>query len=343
MDQISVLIVTPTEKSIGGVETMNEILKNILSKHSFTVDYLTCDEDQQAIPNWVKILSRVVGKPAITSYKFGQLDKTYDVVICNGEFSLGIQHPRLINYYHGSYWGLYQGQKNVLSFRHKISLQFQAWIQYFASFNREVVVVSEYLKMILSGRGIQSKWVINNPVDNIKFNRTIDLDQRKNYLFVGAYNYWAKGFDILEALAKRGHPIHCYSGIDCKESPLITHPKVSNDELSRIYPQYRILIFPSRFEANSMAVLEALSCGLPVLTSEVGIGLTLKQIIPEFVLPLNASTDDYEKLITIIENDYERFCLKAREYAVTYHNLKLYEEHWLQLLSTKISQERNHA
>lgn len=338
MDQMRVLIVTPTIKKIGGVETMNEILKNILEKHHYVVDYLTADENEES-PFWVKLLSKILGRPVITGYKYRKLKKSYDIVICNGEYSLGIKHSRLINYFHGSYWGLYQSQKNILSLRYSLSLQFQSWIQYLASLDREVVAVSDYLDQVLSGQGIKTKWVINNPVDTSKFKMTIDFKKRKNYLFVGSYNYWAKGFDILEALALRGHSIHCYSA-SYDEGLLIAHPPVNNEELSRIYPTYRILIFPSRFEANSMAVLEALSCGVPVITTEVGIGSTLKQEIHEFVLPLEASVEDFELAMVTIENNYEHFCQKARDYATRHHHVDLYEENWLKLLSFE---EKVHA
>lgn len=330
MEQIRVLIVTPTIEKIGGVETMNEILKNILEKNYVQVDYLTADETK-FVPRWVIILSKFLGRAAITGFKFRQLKKQYQVVICNGEYSLGIKHPRLINYFHGSYWGLYQSQKNILSLRHKVSLQIQSWIQYRAAINREVVAVSDYLDQVLLRQGIITKWVINNPVDTLKFKKTINYQDRKNYLFVGAYNYWAKGFDILEELALRGHAIHCYSAA-YNEGPLIAHPPVNNEELSKIYPTYRILIFPSRFEANSMAVLEALSCGLPVITTEVGIGSSLKSIIPEFVLPLQASVEDFERAIQVIENEYEFFCQKARSYATDHHHVDIYEKNWLKLL-----------
>ena len=87
-----------------------------------------------------------------------------------------------------------------------------------------------------------------------------------------------------------------------------------------------------------MAVLEAMACGCPVLTSNVGIGPDLKKEIPEFVINGwdEKSIEEYLKRIKLIESNYEKFSKKARDYIIKNHTLKIYKKQWIKTLN-KIS------
>lgn len=211
-----------------------------------------------------------------------------------------------------------------------ISLQYQSFLQFYASMNHKVIAVSHFLKEILNHQGIATYKVINNPVDTKKFTPAA-LPLRKDFIFVGSGEYHAKGFDVLEELAQKGHSIYCYTRTKLKGN-LVARDFQDHEKMPEIYNGFKMMIFPSRFEANSMVVLEALSSGLPVIMTEVGIGPFLAKIIPEFVVPANASADVFEARIKLIEGRYEEFCVRARTYILEHHSMEAYTGSWLKLL-----------
>ena len=87
-------------------------------------------------------------------------------------------------------------------------------------------------------------------------------------LFIGR-NDSNKSPDYLLELPKKKYEIHCVinSSVGLRED-FIFHQNISDDELMELYSQAALLVVPSRYEAFSYVVLEALIYSVPVLVSD---------------------------------------------------------------------------
>lgn len=87
-----------------------------------------------------------------------------------------------------------------------------------------------------------------------------------------------------------------------------------NEKLIEFVSKKKILLMASTFEGLPMAVAEALSVGVPVISTDVGdIGRVIKNNFNGFLLPLDYSDNDYIKSINIILSNYDFYAKNALE------------------------------
>lgn len=325
---MKIAIVTPFLNYAGGVETVNKILCNIFLENGHSVDFITTDD---YIPNnfLSKIKIKIIGLPYITSNKFKSLNKTYDIVIANGEFGWGIQHKRCINLFHGSAIGYRNFLKKQHSLKTYLKLTFQSLIQKQSAKNKYVVSVSAFTKKVLNENGIKVNQVITNSI-NLNLFQNQKKQKTINYLFVGTYDYYGKGFDILESISENDSTVSCITNSNPGEK-LQWIKNISNEKMPEIYNKTHILVFPSRFEGLGLAPLEAMACGVPVVISDVGLGDELKNKIPEFVSD-NFNGQSYLKKIKKINSNYQYYSNLARDYVENHHSFVDFKNNWLKLI-----------
>lgn len=324
---MEIAIITPYRSFAGGVEVVTKQIELALRMDGHNITWFTIEGYHKNFKE--KVLAYFVSDAIITSKLFNQAGKKFDVVLCNGEYSYGISHSCCINVFHGSYFGFYKYLKKSINLKAKIRLKILSIIQRKSSRTKHIIAVSKFLQDILEEQNILVDEIINNSVDTNKF-LPQEIPKNGKFLFVGSYNYYGKGFDILHELAKRGVKIDCVTNQQPPE-PLGWIKTVSSEELSGIYNRYKGLIFPSRFESSGMVALEALSSGLPIFMSNVGIGTELKEQIPEFVIDGWGENviDEYMQKIKFVDRNYLKFSHMARDYVVENHSLEDFNRKWL--------------
>lgn len=134
-----------------------------------------------------------------------------------------------------------------------------------------------------------------------------------------------KGFEDMVRLSELEGIVLNYVGNwpdEIKHGKIILKPPMSQALLAEEYKKNHVFFFPSRNEACPNVVLEALSCGLPVIyhpsggTPEItsGYGVEMKDDLRS---SLSAITDNYEAYVEKIVRDHFQFSIShaGRRYA----------------------------
>ncbi len=125
-----------------------------------------------------------------------------------------------------------------------------------------------------------------NGVDRSFFAARLPRKEAKNLLFVGQWmerkgiKYLIEAFSRL-ACTKPDLQLWCIGTLldeqtvladfpDKVRARVIVRPKISREEISKIYQESDVFVFPSLFEGSSLALLEAMASGLPIVTTPVG-------------------------------------------------------------------------
>ncbi|MBD3843097.1 MAG: glycosyltransferase family 4 protein, partial [Campylobacterales bacterium] len=148
--------------------------------------------------------------------------------------------------------------------------------------------------------------------DNIEKKNQIlyvgSLNERKNFIGV------LKAFDLLNKNEYKLVIVGNFFGTfnlsneaqeyinRAKNNPNIEFKQgVSNEELVKIYNQSKIFLFPSFYEGFGLPVLEAISCGTPVICSNVS---SLPEVGGDAVIYCNPyDVDDIKNKIELVLND----------------------------------------
>jgi len=337
---MNIAIVTAFHEGTGGVETINRQLTMLFESEGHSVDIYSVDRNPGIRLN--PLLSFLIGKPYVTSVFYNASKKKYDITICNGEYGYGINSPKSIVVFHMSYLGYRESLKKGLPLRNYLGLIRGIFLQKLGSKGKFVVAVSEFLKGNLGKQGIKTDIVIPNAVDTVFFHPDPASLRNGRGLFVGRYDPYAKGFDILERIAAKGIPLDCVT----QERPygrLNWLGRLDYSELPGVYNRYQYLVFPSRYESFGIVPIEAMACGLPVVISNVGMAWELKRAIPEFVVDGwgDDAVDNYVGRIKTILADWVLFSKKARDFTVRNYSIDIFQKKWLDLIY-KISGKRSH-
>ena len=313
----------------GGDAIVEDYLREILEKEGFEVENIIYDSNKI---KFGKFLEKILGVAYVYSKIINKEGRKYNFIICGSEVLYEINHPKCINIFHISYYGYY---KNVIqkTSGYKFLTYRKLWsIQRFGAKNTYNIAVSEYLKSYLEASGIHVNKVIKNCIDTNLFRPLEQIEVKKDFVFVGTYSWYAKGFDILEKLAKKGLEIDCYTNRSHDQKGNLNFLGfMPNAMMPEIYNKYKMLIFPSRYESCQLVPIEAMACGLPVMISNVGIGLELRKEIPEFVVESEANDIIYEYLekINHIRNNYDHYSKRAREYVLNNHSFNMFKSQWI--------------
>jgi glycosyltransferase involved in cell wall biosynthesis len=173
------------------------------------------------------------------------------------------------------------------------------------------------------------------PGDRTAARARLGLDMHTRYaLFVGRFEH-RKGADLVPEACRRAGFKLLVAGRD-GPSGGVALGILTPAELAHAYRAADCVVFPTRYEACSFVVLEALASGVPLLTTSVGWMRDFLQACPGYssfvVRPeLDSITAALRRLD---ESDGADPALaEARDYILRHNGLDLFSRRWLDLIS----------
>lgn len=338
----SVTIISPDPANrAGGMERTCTLLAEVLENQGWSA---TIVGPTRSPTTWEFRLG--LGHP-VRSFSASRALKPHaaDLVISNGY--LGVASPRKIprvHIFHGTMAGGTQAVAGGLPFREVIrrSLSAGAMEAIAGRSATRVVCVSEStaeeVRRYYRLRGAE---VIPNGIDTVTFaprgqiqsRERLGLDAGGRYaIFVGRFEYGKGGDMALQAARDAGYEL------------LVAGPSagaadrhlgvLAPDQLADAYAAADCVLFPTRYEGCSLAVLEAIACGRPLLTTRVGWMRTLLRSVPDYErLCVEPEVEDMVARLQALEDmDTEKIVGQARAFVLEHNSLERYATRWRELL-----------
>ncbi len=270
-----------------------------------------------------------------------------DLLVTNGYLGVGYSRrtPR-IHVYHGTAVGAVRAVGADLSRRERIrhAVGYGSTEALSARGARAVVCVSSSAAAeVRRFYGVKGATVIPNGIDTATFSpipraqarAQLGLASEGRYaLFVGRMDHGKGARLILEASRRAGFEL-MVAGRDASPDAInlgILEPQT----LAVAYSAADCVLFPSMYEACSYVVLEALACGVPLITTRVGWMPTLLRAVPEYeALCVEPVLDELvARLRALADIDTERLTSHARAFVREHNSLERYSESWRMLLES---------
>lgn len=325
---MKIALVTPTwKKIVGGVDIFNRDLSRVIEKRGHDLDVFTLElfnDTQNDIKGNEKRLGEYFNK-------VNEKEK-YDVVICNGEYGYGVNHPRAINVFHGNNYDYAFNLRDFDSEEKTKERLDRIPIQKEAARNKYVVAVSNFAISGLNKSGIDVDQVINLSADTSNF-KPLNSGNKGYNLAVSRGDYYGKGLDILEKWSRDIKEKTIFLG-DYKEKleNIVQPGHIDHEKLNKYYNEGNIFFNPSRFEGGGLTTLESMACGCPPMVLPTGYGADIKEEIPEFVVENYKNQEEFLDKYNKINPKREKYSKKAIDYFWTFHDPKIFEKSWISLI-----------
>ncbi len=221
------------------------------------------------------------------------------------------------------------------NFFYKIFVKCWCWIT--VKFIKNYVAITETEKNIILKYNPKAKVeVLPTPI-NLNYYKNMNLARKKNsLLFVGRLEKQKNLFNLFEAVSKiKDCELHIVGEGSLKEQlmeykkklgiKVIFYNKLNSDEVIKMLNIHSIFILPSYYEGISNALVEAMACKIPVITSDIPPN---REIIKDKVNGILCSTN-------------AESIKEAIEYALNNpEKIKEYAENAYQMMVEKFSEEK---
>jgi glycosyltransferase involved in cell wall biosynthesis len=195
-----------------------------------------------------------------------------------------------------------------------------------------IIVGSEFVRQSFVDVGYDARKIVVTPygVDTGRF--TPRTEPRRDgvfrALFVGqigqrkGMSYLLRGYEQFRRSDSELHIVGSFGSgheVYARYEDLYRHtPNVPQKDLPSLYQQADVFVFPSLIEGMPLVVLEAMACGIPVITTTHGAGELVRDGVDGFFVPIR----DSEAIAARLEQLYgdpslrERMGRNAREQAL---------------------------
>lgn len=331
----------------SGVETFVRLLSDALARHGREV--LVIDSTQVFLPGPLKrirpLAAWVIGR------RINRIASERDVILCNGFFSWNARRKKSAIVYHGTERGRVIGTGNWMGLFRRLTVRWiSATLDKRAGKGRTVIAVSgavgdeirEYyghdvhavipnavnlgvFKPIPDKRGLRAAFGLPENKFLVLFVGPADPRKGLEWIIRDLQPRFPKDFHlVLRTKMTRNQPNSTVIG------------RLSDNELVRLYNACDVLLMPSAYEGCSYVIVEALACGLPVVSSHTGAAVDMShnnQLVKYVVNGLDA-----EKYLSCMErlassaDEWTETSSAARKYAEEYHSITDFERKYLQVI-----------
>jgi len=225
-------------------------------------------------------------------------DKKYDFIIANSFYGTGYFPPsiRTFTIYHSVYGGFTEKYRDVYSDDPYAYFRwlFEEMGEYISGYGRIKIAVSDSVKEELESvygfhdvksvlHGIDTSVFKQRGEDRKRLRQKLGIPENAFIgIFVGGWEA-EKRNNIMRCIISL-HP-HIYwllilgrGGEECdvRERPnVIVKENVQRNVMPLMYSLADFMLFPSAYEGFGLAIIEAMACGLPVITTNVGVAKSI--------------------------------------------------------------------
>ena len=272
-----------------------------------------------------------------------------DLIISNGYLGVGISRrtPR-VHIYHGTMVGDTRAEGSALPIREHLRRTVAAGVpEAFAAYGGTKLVCVSDAAATEAHRyyRVRADKIIPNGIDTKTFaprerpcaRRRLSLSENGRYaLFVGRLEHRKGGDLLMQATQAAGFEL-MIAGVN-STSGARHLGMLDPDALADAYAAADCVVLPSRYEACSLVVLEALACGRPLLTTRVGWMRTFLQALPEYdALCVKPTIEDIStRLLALADINTKSLTADARAFVLKHNSLERYSEHWRILLKETV-------
>lgn len=314
-------------------------------------------------------LAKIAGKvsplayEALSTYlishhpKLREEDGDTSIVISNGHcgWALGTGYRNAINVHHGTAFGFRRALSQFGKAQHGLILN--EWLEKQSALGKCVVAVSQNTRDELESHyKLKVDLVIENGVDTDFFKpldnkascrRSFNLPASKFLgLFVGT-NELRKGVDVVmkvSAELPQGTAIVALSNRNILLPNIINLRNVDFYNLPSLYSAVDFFLFPSRYEGCSFSILESMSCGLPLIASNVGHLSRIKKESPhlaEFIVDGHDPREYLKRIKMLEESNNLRSEMRAqvREEILKTNTLERFVQNYRHLVQSMMAQQ----
>jgi glycosyltransferase involved in cell wall biosynthesis len=338
----AILMSPAPDSNAGGVERFCWLLAEILQEQGWRTSIVGPSRQPG---RWT---FRFGGSPLLwsvsTARAVAAADQRPDLIVGNGFLGLGAPRgvPR-IQVFHGTSAGEILATRPSLPCRDFLRRLLGYWpLEALMCRAGDLVVVSEsageetarYYRRAATRvipNGVDTE--IFQPRDRTWAREQLGLDHDASYaLFVGRPEY-RKGADLLLSGCRAAgwQLLHAGTrGIAGARDLGVLAP----EQLATAYVAADCVLFPTRYEACSYVILEALTCGTPVVTTRVGWTNTLLEEIPRYgELCVRPEVGDIaDRLRWVASADTHELMSEVRSFVCENNSLARFRADWLQTI-----------
>jgi glycosyltransferase involved in cell wall biosynthesis len=340
----AVLISPDVSNAAGGVERMCVLLARVLEDSGWSATIVGPEHD---VTRWQ---FRLALGPIARSRSAARAARAQepDLLISNGYMGVGYgaSVPR-IHVYHGTSVGAVRAVGSSVSRRERVRhLLGHAAAEALSARGATAVVCvsSSAAREAQRYYRVADPTVIANGIDTDVFAPRPRADARSQLGLAGDGRYAlyvgrlddGKGAPLLQAACARADYELMVAGRDTG-AEAINLGVLAPAELAVAYAAADCVLFPSSYEACSYVVLEALACGVPLITTRVGWMPTLLEAVPEYdALCVEPVLEQLvARLRSVDQIDTERLSAAARVFVLEHNSLDAYAASWRELLDSR--------